>query len=121
MIVYVWGNLTADNFTPRPGKDTVGAPGQFPGLSAWTTPPTGRKGQGVDVGLLAFPLKAFPDDVEQGGMEGHIAIAPANAAGEVDEDALNEWASARGTGRVHPLTQALLDAVVQPNIRTELT
>ncbi len=119
MIVYVWGNLTVDNFTPRPGKDTVNAPGQKPGLSASATPPTGRKVQGIDLDLLASRLKAFPDSVDHGGAEGHIAIAPANAGGEVDTTALEEWAASRGTARIHALTQALLDAVVRPNLRSE--
>ncbi len=43
VIVYRLGNLTADNFTPRLDKDTVGAPGQEPGLSASETIPLGRK------------------------------------------------------------------------------
>lgn len=115
MIVYVWGNLTANNFTPRPGKDTVGQPGQKAGLSASDTPPTGKKTQVVDLDLLAPPLKAFPDDPEQGGTKGHVAIAPANLAGEVDTKALEEWASSPDRGRDHPFTQALLNAVVQPN------
>jgi hypothetical protein len=69
--------------------------------------------------LLVRPLKAFFDKPEQGGSEGHVAIAPADHAGEVDAKALEDWASFRKTGQVHPLTQVLLDAVVWPNFRSE--
>jgi hypothetical protein len=119
VIVYVWGNLTADNFTPRPGVDTIASPGQEAGLSAFESLPADRKAQGVDLDLLRAPLKACPDQPDQGGTPGHIAIAPANEAGEVDRKALDEWASFRKTGRIHPLTQMLLDAVIQPNVWSE--
>ena len=115
MIVYVWGNLTADNFTPRPGKDMVGRAGQKPGLSASEAPPVGRKAQGIDLDLLTPPLRAFFDEPDQGGTKGHVAIAPADHAGEVDAKALEEWASFRKTGQIHPFTQILLDAVVRPD------
>lgn len=117
MIAYIWGNRTADNFTPRPGKDMVGRPGQKAGLSASETIPSNRKVQGIDLALLGPPLAAFPDDPEQGGTPGHVAIAPAGASGEVDADALEDWASFRRSGRTHPYTQVLLDAVIQPNVR----
>lgn len=119
MVVYIWGNLTADNFTPRPGKDTVGGPGQKPGLSAFESPPTNRKSQGVDLAMIRPALKAFPDQQDEGGTPGHVAIAPVDRSGEVDVVALEQWASFRKTGRVHPLTQILLDAVVEPNVWTE--
>jgi hypothetical protein len=119
VIVYVWGSLTADNFTPRPGKDTVGRPGQTPGLSASSAIPEGRKAQGIDLNLLRPPLKAFPDDPTHGGSSDHFAIAPANETGEVDIEVLNEWASHRKMGTVHALTQLILDAVAQPNVKGE--
>ena len=119
MIVYVWGNLTANNFTPRLDKDTVGQAGQKPGLSAWEVPPVGRKVQGIELDLLELPLKAFPDEPNQGGTPGHVAIAPADTEGEVDLTTLEEWASSRETDDFHPFTQALLKAVVQPNFRSE--
>ena len=74
--------------------------------------PVGRKAQRIDLDLLTPPMKAFPDEPDQGGTKGHIAIAPADDAGEVDVKALEDWASSRETGRVHSLTQILLDAVV---------
>jgi len=121
MIVYVWGNLTSDNFTPRPGKDTTGGPGQQPGLSAQASIPAGRKAQGIDVGKLRLPLKAIPDDTAQGGAHGHFAIAPIDEKGDVDIQQLEAWANTRGTGRTHEFTQILLDAVVEPNVRGNAT
>lgn len=117
MVVYIWGNLTSDNFTPRPGKDTVGRPGQQAGLSASGAVPPGRKGQAIDTEKLRSPLKAIPDDTAQGGSAGHFAIAPVNAMGDVDVEQLHAWAQSRGTGRTHKFTQALLDAVVEPNVK----
>lgn len=119
MIVYRWGNLTADNFTPRPGEDTVGRAGRQPGLSASQAPPVDCKAQGIELDLLARPLQAFFDEPDQGETEGHIGIAPASHAGAVDAKALEEWASFRKTGQVHQFTQALLDAVVRPNFWSE--
>jgi hypothetical protein len=117
VIVYIWGNLTADNFTPRPGKDTVGRPGQPPGLSASDMIPAGRKAQGIDTDKLKPPLKAIPDDPQQGGDPGHLAIAPVDDQGAVDIQQLDAWARSRGTGQTHDLTQMLLDAVVEPNVK----
>ena len=117
MIVYIWGNLTADNFTPRAGKDTVGGPGQQAGLSAWITNPAGKKAQGIDIDKLSPPLTAIPDNPDLGGAHGHFAIAPVNEKGEVDVARLEAWAESRGTGRTHELTQMLLDAVVEPNAK----
>ena len=119
MIVYVWGNLTADNFTPRPGRDTVGRAGQEPGLSAFQTPPAGRKSQGIDLDSLRLPLKAFFDKPDEGGTEGHVSIAPADHSGKIDAKALEEWVAFRMTGQVHPFTQIIFDAVVSPNFRSE--
>jgi hypothetical protein len=117
VIVYIWGNLTADNFTPRAGKDTIGAPGQQAGLSAWVTVPSGKKAQGIDTDKLRPPLRAIPDNPSLGGAHGHFSIAPINEKGEVDVVRLEAWATSRGTGQTHELTQVLLDAVVEPNVR----
>jgi len=117
VIVYIWGNLTSDNFTPRPGKDTVGKPGQQAGLSASNTVPSGKKAQAIDTEKLKLPLQAFPDDTAQGGAEGHFAIAPVDENGEVNFTQLQIWAASRGTGRTHELTQRLLDAVVEPSVK----
>ena len=117
MIVYIWGNLTSDNFTPRPGKNTIGRPGQQAGSSASDSIPPGRKAQGIDIDKLKPPLKAIPDDMKQGGTPGHFAIAPVDEKGEVDVQKLEAWAMSRGTGQTHQLTQILLDAVVEPNAK----
>jgi hypothetical protein len=117
VIVYIWGNLTSDNFTPRSGKDTVGKPGQQAGLSASEAIPPGRKAQGINVDKLKLPLKAVPDDPTQGGTPGHFAIAPVDEKGEVDVKQLEAWARSRGSGQTHEFTQLLLDAVVEPNVK----
>lgn len=117
VIVYIWGNLTSDNFTPRLGKDTIGRPGRQAGLSASDAIPPGRKAQGIDIDSLKPPLKAILDDTKQGGTPGHVAIAPVDENGEVDFKRLESWAMSRGTGQTHELTQSLLDAVVEPNAK----
>ena len=117
MIVYIWGNLTSDNFTPRPGKDTKGRPGQKAGLSASEKIPLGRKAQGIDISKLKPPLRAIPDEVRLGGTPGHFAIAPVDETGEIDMSQLEAWAATRGAGQTHEFTQILLDAVVEPNAK----
>ena len=117
MIVYIWGNMTPDNFTPRAGKDTIGRPGQQAGLSASAALPAGRKAQGIEIDRLKPPLMALPDDTKQGGTPGHFAIAPVDNRGEVDVKQLEAWATVRGTGQVHEFTQLLLNAVVEPNAK----
>lgn len=117
MIIYVWGNLTADNFTPRPGRDTISRPGQKAGLSASDAIPVGKKAQGIDTDRLKPPLMAFPDDVAQGGTAGHFAVAPVDDQGAVDVKKVEAWAMSRGAGQTHEFTQMLLDAVVEPNAK----
>jgi hypothetical protein len=116
VIVYIWGNLTDNNFTPRE-KDTKGRPGQFPGLSASVSIQPGRKAQGLDTSKLTPPLCALPDDVSQGGTPGHYAIAPLRENGEVDVAGLEAWAKSRDAGEKHDFTQILLNAVVEPNVK----
>jgi hypothetical protein len=117
VIIYIWGNLTSDNFTPRPGKDTVGRPGQQPGLSASAAPRPGRKAQGIDIDKLKPPLKAIPDDTNLGGTPGHFAITPVAETGAVDVQQLEAWALSRNTGQTHEFTQIVLDAVVELNVK----
>lgn len=111
MILYIWGNRTIDNFTPRLGKDTVGRPGQQAGLSASARIPN-WKAQAIDTDEFRGPLKAIPDDVAQGGTAGHFSIAPIDANGQVDLALLEAWARTRGSGKPHELTEILLEAVV---------
>jgi hypothetical protein len=86
--LYRFGSATDDALTPRPGKDTIAAPG-------------------------------VPDDPAQGGQPGHGVIAPLDGRGKVDQAMLDEWASSRGSGRRHPLTQAVLDAIVERDVRSQ--
>jgi hypothetical protein len=86
-------------------------------LSTSEKTPTGGKAQAIDVEKLKLPLVAIPDDPAQGGSPGHVAIVPVNEKRELDLALLTEWASSRGTGHTHALTQILLDAVVEPNTR----
>ncbi|MBI4580988.1 MAG: hypothetical protein HY718_14875, partial [Planctomycetes bacterium] len=67
----------------------------------------------INVGRLKEPLKAIPDDVEQGGSRGHVAIAPMDGKGDVDRKLLEEWAAHREQGVQHYLTGILLDAIVE--------
>ena len=64
-LVYRSGSGREDNLTPRMVKDTVGKPGQFPGLSTHTTlelaVPPGGKAQVIDLDLLQSPLRGLED------------------------------------------------------------
>jgi hypothetical protein len=113
-IVYRRGRLTAKNFTPRPGADTIAKPGQAPGLSAFVTLTLaqGEIAQEIDLALLQPPLQAIPDDPALGGTPGHVAITPCDASCAVDQQLLEAWAATRGQLPPHPLTQVVLDAVV---------
>ena len=121
-IVYRGGSDTDDNLTPRSGRDEQGKPGRTPGLSAFVAigqaVEPGGKAQGIDLDQLAVPLRPFYDDPNlEGGVMGHLSIAPATPDGRVDRTLLNEWAATRKTARVHWLTTALRDAIVRPAIR----
>ena len=123
MIVYRSGAVTTDNFTPRPGKDTTEQAGKPPGLSTFKTMaalslPPGNKAQQLDLDLLKSPLKPFPDDPTLGGMIDHVAIAPGDAEGSVNQELLEEWAACRKTEVCHPLTQIVLDCIVEIDMRT---
>lgn len=121
-LVYRGGSLTADNFTPRTGKDTEPRPGVSPGLSVFTTleqaVDPGGKAQRIDLDRLSPPLQGFPDDATlEYGSEGHLSIAPTRDDGTIDSGLLEEWAATRGTDQTHDLTRNLLDAVESENVR----
>ena len=121
-LVYRRGSPTDDNLTPRPDTDLAAPPGKSPGLSVFTTleraAMPGEKAQVIDLDLLESPLRDFPDDPTlEGGEDGHVAIAPATAAGEVDLALLRDWAATRKTGRTHRLTESLKRALVEVNVR----
>lgn len=89
------GSDKPDNLTPR-AKDTNGL-STYDTLEAATPP--GGKAQVIDTSRLRC-LIACPD----GG--GHVSIRPRNPLD------LADWMAARGTGRTHPLTRELQDAIV---------
>lgn len=97
-LVYRGGSKTPDSLTPRPGIDTSGL-STFDSLEGAVKP--GAKAQVIDTTKLKS-LSAVPDAPPPG----HVSITPGTEAGVVD------WAATRGSGTVHPLTQELLDAVV---------
>ncbi|WP_148597766.1 hypothetical protein [Aquisphaera giovannonii] len=115
-LVYRSGSARYENLTPRPGKDLTPKPGSTPGLSTFDSlelaVDPGGKAQVIDLNLLQEPLRAFPDRPSEGGTQGHVAIAPATRAGEVDTSLLEEWADTRDKGAGHPLTTLLAKAVV---------
>lgn len=118
--VYRYGAGTDDALTPRV-KDTVANPGSQPGLSVNLVPPgPAQKAQKVDVRMLVDSGLAFlPDDPKAGGRSDHGIIAPVDPqTGSVDIELLREWASTRGTRRRHRLTQAILDAIVERDVRS---
>ncbi len=99
LLVYRGGSAKPDNLTPRPGIDRTGL-STFDNLEA-ATPPSG-KAQVIDIRKLKPPLVAKPDAPPPG----HVSIGP------LDPVLIDEWAATRGTGQTHPLTQAIMDAVV---------
>src|SRR4051794_15773772 len=117
-VVFRGGSATNQALTPRPARDTVGGPGQNPGLSVEDAAPINRKAQKIDVSRLRSPLAYFPDDSAQGGRQGHGVIAPADPSGNVDQAALDEWASHRDSKQdePHPMTQIVINAIVDRDV-----
>ncbi len=123
MIVFRSGAVTVDNFTPRLGKDTTEQAGKPPGLSTFKTMaalrlPPGNKVQRLDLDLLKSPLKPFPDEPVLGGTRDHVAIAPGDAEGNINQELLEEWAACRKTEVCHRLTQIVLDCIVEIDMRS---
>jgi hypothetical protein len=122
-LVYRSGSARDDNLTPRMNQDTVGKPGQSPGLSTFATLELavhpGGKAQVIDLDLLESPLRGFEDcSFLEGGIDGHVSIAPAGPDDRVDYGLLHEWAQTRNTEHIHRFTdlvkQALVDTVRRP-------
>ncbi len=116
-LVYRSGSAREDNLTPRPGKDTVGKPGQAPGLSTFKTLDLAvqprEKAQVIDLDLLESPLRGYEDEPGlEGGVVGHVSIAPARPDGNIDQDLLAEWAATRNSGVTHRLTEVVKNALV---------
>jgi hypothetical protein len=100
MLVYRRGSKFADNLTPRPGIDADGL-STFDSLERAADP--GEKAQVIDTGKLRV-LTAVPSEPPPGHVT--LTLVP------TEPKFLNEWAAIRGTGKVHPLTQDILDAIV---------
>jgi RHS repeat-associated protein len=98
-VVYRGGSRTPANLTPRPGIDTTGL-STFDSLEAATKP--GGKAQVIDVSKLQPPLRAIQDL----SPPGHVSITPSDAA------LIEEWAATRGTDAIHPLTQNVINAII---------
>jgi hypothetical protein len=74
-------------------------------LSTYDNPeaaaPNGGKAQVIDTSQLKL-LEAFPDAPP----EGHVSLAPS------DSGLIDEWAATRGTEVISPLTQNIMDAII---------
>lgn len=119
-IVYRGGSRTNQALTPRPGADTTAPEGQTPGLSVFESMSGERKkAQKLDVSRLRPPLAYVADDVTKGGIPGHGVIVPVDADGNVDQTALDEWASHREqqTDVPHPFTQIVIDAITESDVK----
>ena len=112
--VYRWGRPTVRNCTPRWPQDLEGIPGlREPGLSTNARQTPGKVGFFLDLSRLAPRLAAFADDPQTAGVWGHVVISPVDASGRLDLALLQDWARSRDEiGVTHPLTQAVLDAIV---------
>lgn len=98
MLLYRRGSKFPDNFTPRPGIDVDGL-SFFDSLEKAADP--GEKAQVIDADRLRS-LTGTPSEPPPG----HVTLSPN------DVTRLSEWAATRGTGAIHPLTQEILDAIV---------
>jgi hypothetical protein len=119
--VFRRGSATNQALTPRQKIDTVARPGSAGGLSVTDELKGVDKAQRIDVDRLKAPLRYFPDDISAGGEAGHGVIAPANVTGDVDQAALDQWASCRQSqqDQTHPLTQLVIDAIVERDVRNK--
>lgn len=100
MLVYRRGSKFPDNLTPRPGIDLDGL-STFVSLEAAVSP--GGKAQVLDTEKLR-QLSAVPTADPPGHVV--LTVVPSNP------QLLQAWSATRGSGIVHPLTQELLDAIV---------
>lgn len=97
-LVYRGGPKTPKNFTPRPGKDPDGL-STFDNPGAAANP--GDKVQVIDTSKLKN-LFGKKDD----SPPGHVTISPK------DPSQMPGWSGSREGPGIHPLTQELMDAVV---------
>lgn len=104
-IVYRGGSRTPDNLTPRPGIDRQGL-STFETLELTVRP--GGKAQVIDLSRLPAPLVGVSDAPPPG----HVSIRPGLALTPEVLHSTAEWAASRGTGILHPYTQALMEAII---------
>src|SRR5262249_58614576 len=104
-IVYGGASRLPDNLTPRRGLDIQGL-STFETLEL-TVRPDG-KAQVIDLSRLQAPLVGVPDAPSPG----HVSICPGLALTPEVLHSTAEWASSRGTGILHPYTQALMEAII---------
>jgi len=104
-IVYRGGSRTPDNLTPRLGIDRQGS-STFETLELTVQP--GGKAQVIDLSRLQAPLVGVPDAPPPG----HVSIRPGLALTPEVLHSTAEWAASRGTGVLHPYTQALMEAII---------
>ena len=84
--------------TPRSESSFNSGAGPFPAIKA----------QGIDLSRLQAPLVGVPDAPPPG----HVSIRPGLALTPEVLRGTAEWASSRGTGVLHPYTQALMEAII---------
>jgi hypothetical protein len=124
-IVFRGGSRTNSMLTPRAARDTIAPAGLTPGLSVEDVledalEDGNKKAQKLDLAKLKLPLAYFPDNpAVENARKGHGVITPVNAEGQVDFNALQEWALARGSqsDTPHPLTQLVIDAIIEIDVR----
>lgn len=99
MLVYRSGSASWDNLTPRSG-DLDGL-STFDSLERAVKP--GGKAQVIDTSKLRLLTAVLSEPPE-----GHVSLTLVPH----DPVCLTQWAAARGTGTIHPLTQDVYDAIV---------
>lgn len=113
--VYRNGSRREKDMTPRPGDD-VSPNVQEAGLSTWRNLEAGIKPGGkrqkIDLAKLdPLLLGCFEDE------HGHVSIVPVDADGTMDMMKLREWAATFGSDAAHPLTNMVMEAIVERNVR----
>jgi hypothetical protein len=113
--VYRNGSRREKDMTPRPGDD-VSSNVREAGLSTWRDLDAGIKPGGkrqkIDLAKLdPALLGCFEDE------HGHVSIVPVDADGKLDMMKLAEWAATLGSDAAHPLTELVMEAIVEKNVR----
>ena len=85
-----------------------GTPQSESSLNSGAAPFPAIKAQVIDLSRLQAPLVGVPDAPPPG----HVSIRPGLALTPEVLHSTAEWASSRGTGVLHPYTQALMEAII---------